>query len=73
MHCLDHAGELGQHAIAGRINEPSMMSLENRIDELAMRVKSTQRRLFVVSHEAAIAVDIGAKDSSELTLQSFTS
>jgi hypothetical protein len=39
------------------------------IDDVAVSGKGSEGRLFVFPHEAAIAIDVGAQDSCELTLQ----
>jgi hypothetical protein len=36
LHCIDHAGEFGQHAVAGGIDKPSAMLLDERIDNFAI-------------------------------------
>src|SRR5216684_7569068 len=76
--CLDHhgavnrlhdAGKLRHYAIARRINESPAMLLDEAVDQLAVGGKSAQRRLFILTHEAAIAEDIGAEYGGELTFQ----
>ena len=42
-----------------------MMFGNQRINESSMRGEGAQRRLFVVTHEAAIAEHIGPEDRSE--------
>src|SRR5260370_944434 len=54
---IDDAGELGKYAVARGIDEAPAMRLDQRIDQLAMRGQSAERRLFVLPHEAAIAED----------------
>jgi hypothetical protein len=45
------------------------MVIDEAVDYFAIDRQSPERRLFVLSHKAAIAIDVGAQDSSELTLQ----
>jgi hypothetical protein len=52
---LDHAGEFGQDAIASRADESAVMLFDQPVDGLAMRAQSTERRLFVLPHQAAVA------------------
>ena len=43
------------------------MLLDQAVDDLAMRGQSAERRLFILPHEAAVAVNIGAEYGGELT------
>jgi hypothetical protein len=63
---IDDARKLGQHAVAREINEPTVMLLDQRIDQLAVRRKSAMSPLFVLPHEAAVAVDVGAEYGGDL-------
>src|SRR5215472_12977882 len=47
-----------------------MMPLDGRIDELAMLGEGAQSRLFVLSHQAAIVVNVGAEYGRELCVPS---
>jgi hypothetical protein len=42
------------------------------IDQLSMGRKRAQRRLFILPHEAAVAVNVGAEYGSKLPLQMIT-
>src|SRR6266851_703677 len=66
---IHDAGELGEYAVAGGIDEASVMLLDQRIDQLAMRGQSTKSGLLVLPHEAAIAEDIGTEYGGELAFQ----
>jgi len=68
VHCLDHAGELGEHAVASGVHEPSVMLLDLRIDQLAVGREGAQRRLLIFPHEAAVTVYVGAEYCGELPL-----
>jgi hypothetical protein len=43
-----------------------MVLSDQAVDNSAMCGQSSDCRLFILPHEAAIAVDVGAEDSSEL-------
>ena len=66
LHRIDHAGELGEHAVAGRVHEPPVMLLDERVDYLAVGRKGAESRLFIFPHEAAVAEDVGAEYGGEL-------
>src|SRR5262249_33536763 len=66
---LDHTSEFGQNTIAGRVDQASAMVLDKAIYDFAIGRQSTQRRPFILTHETAIAVNVGAQDSGELTLR----
>ena len=67
IHCLDYAGEFCQNAVAGGIYEPAVMLLDEAVDDLAMRCESLKSRLFILSHEAAVTVNISAENGGEFT------
>jgi hypothetical protein len=58
-----------QDTVTGRVNKPPAMTLDEPIDEDAIGRKGSQRRFFILAHEATIALDVGAQDSGEFTLQ----
>jgi hypothetical protein len=65
---LDHihdTGEFGEYAVAGRIDEAPVVLFDQTVDDLAMRDERAMSRLFVLAHEAAIAVNVGAQDGGE--------
>ena len=59
IHRLDHAGKLGQHAVAGRINEAAVMLGNSGVEQVEMGREGAQGRLFVLAHEAAVAENVG--------------
>jgi hypothetical protein len=69
---IHHAGELGEDAIACRVYEPSVVLLDETIDGLAVRGQSAKCRLFVLPHEAAVAIDVGAEYRGELAFHPVT-
>ncbi len=69
---IHDAGELGQYAVARRVHESSTVLLDQRIDQLTRRGQTTEGRLLVLPHEAAIAEDIGAEYGGELPFHAPT-
>jgi hypothetical protein len=65
---LDHAGEFRQHAVTGRIDESPAVSFYERVDNLAMGRQGAKSRSLIVTHEAAVAINISAEDRGELAL-----
>src|SRR5262245_7010293 len=64
-HCIDHADELYQHPITGRLDDPTAMFGDLGIDQfLAMRFELAQRSLFVDAHEPAITGNVACPDRS---------
>jgi len=50
----------------GGVYESAVVLLDQAIDYSAMRGQGSDRRLFVLPHEATVAMDVGAEDSGEL-------
>jgi hypothetical protein len=46
-----------------------MVPSDKAIDDCAVRAEGVQGRLLILSHEATIAIDVGAQDGCELSLQ----
>src|SRR5712692_8253324 len=63
------AGELGEYAVAGGIDESPAMLLDEPVNQFAVGGKSAEGRLLVLPHEAAIAEDVGTEYGGELTFQ----
>src|SRR5258708_24521948 len=58
--CIDHARELSQHAVACRLDDPSLVFLDLGIElRMAMSLQLGKRALFVGAHQPAIACDVG--------------
>src|ERR1051325_5661252 len=68
-HGLNHAWELDQDAISGRLDDAALVLGDLRVDQFAaMGAQPRQRAGFVLAHEAAIAGDIGGKNGREPAL-----
>ena len=65
LHGADHRGELDQHAIAGRLNDPPAMFGNKRIGSGAMFAQQTRRTRLVGFHQPAVADHIGREDGGE--------
>ena len=50
-----------------------MVLFDQAVDYPAMRGQGSNCRLFVLPHEAAVAVDVGAEDSGELAFHTHLS
>ena len=61
-----HAGKLGRHAVASRVNEAAPMLFNQPVDDDAMRGQIARRRFLILPHEAATAVDIGEQNGGEV-------
>ena len=63
QHRVDDAREFRQHAVAGVFDDPAVMLLDLRLDQLAaMRLEAFVRALLVRPHQARIADHIGGED-----------
>jgi hypothetical protein len=67
---IHDAGELRQYAVSGGVYEPPVVLFDQAVDYLATRGQGSDCRLFVVPHEAAVAVDVGTEDGGELAFHS---
>ena len=60
-------GELNQHAIAGRLNDPPTMLRDDRIRRGAMLAQCLRGACLIEPHEPTVTNEIGGKDCSETT------
>jgi hypothetical protein len=67
QHGSDRAGELGQDAIAGRADNAAVIVGNEGVGHRAGGSEGADGPDLVLAHEAAVAGDIGAEDSGELT------
>jgi hypothetical protein len=67
LYRIDGAGKLGQQVITRRIDDPTVMLLNERGYHFPISFEGVNRGLFIVAHEATVAFDIGAEDSGEFT------
>jgi hypothetical protein len=61
----DHAGELGEDAIAGRVDDAAAMAAHQRQDHGLMALEVADRAGLVLAHETAVAGDVGGKNGRE--------
>jgi hypothetical protein len=66
---VEHAGEFGEHAIAGGVRDPASMLADELVDDGPAGRQRGHRRLFVAVHQAAVALDIGGQDCREASLE----
>src|SRR5437899_2286388 len=62
-HRIDNAGKFGEQAVAGRLDDATMVLCDLRIDQLPpCRLQAFERALLVLAHEPRIARHIGGED-----------
>jgi hypothetical protein len=66
LHGIDRTREFSQEVIARGIDHPTTVLLDERGHYLPIGCERTDRRLFIVPHEAAVAFDIGTENGGEL-------
>ena len=66
---FDDAGELRQHAVAGRAGDTAIVGIDEIIDDHAVGGQGGQRCRFVALHVAAVALDVGGEDGDQLAFQ----
>ena len=60
------ARELGDHAVAGAVEDAPAMGRDQPVDDLAMRTEGVERGLLVIAHQPAVAGDVSGKDCGKL-------
>ena len=65
LHGAHHRGELDQHAVAGRLDDPPAMFGNERIGSGAMFAQQTRRTRLVGLHQPAVADHVGREDGGE--------
>src|SRR5262249_18514633 len=65
---VHHAGELGQYAVPGGVYESAAVLFDETVDYSAMRRQGSDGRLFILPHEATVAVDVGTEYRGEFAL-----
>src|SRR5206468_1119704 len=66
LHCVQHAGKFGQQVIAGGVHHSAAMPLDEGGHNRAVGGQGTDSCYLVLTHEAAIAFDIGTENGREL-------
>jgi len=67
--CVENARELGEHAVAGGIRDPTSMPRDELVDKGPTGGQRGHRRFFVAMHQAAVALDIRDEDCRETSLE----
>ena len=65
---LDDAGELGQHAVAGGVDNTAPVIGDAILENPAVAVQGRHRGVIVLAHQAGIAGHVGAQNGGELAL-----
>src|SRR5439155_5766173 len=71
LHGIDRAGEVGDDAVAGGVEDPAPMRLDQTIDDDAARLQPGERVDLVARHQPAVAGNVGGKDRGEFPLYSL--
>ena len=66
LHGIDGAGEIGDEAIASRVEDPTAMRGDQAIDDDPVSGEGAERADLIEPHQAAVALDIGGEDRGEL-------
>jgi hypothetical protein len=71
---IDHARELSQHAVAGSLDDPSLVFLDLGIEQrMAVSLQLGKRALFVGARQPAIASNVGRQNCRKPTLHALAS
>ena len=65
---VDHAGELGQDAVARGVDDAAAVAADQRQDHRLVPLEVADRRGLVLPHEPAVAGDVGREDGGEPAL-----
>jgi hypothetical protein len=65
---IHRAGEIRHHAVAGGIEDSTVVRGDQSVEDRPVRLKSAQCANFVQPHQAAVLGNIGRKDYRELSL-----
>jgi hypothetical protein len=62
------AAKLGQHTVTSRVGDTAIMGRNQSIQDFPARSEGIEGSDLIASHEAAVALDVSCKDSSQATL-----
>ena len=65
-HRLDGARKLGQHGVAGGIENPAREARDEILEDGPVGLEAPQRFLFVLGHQLAVTGDVGSHDGCNL-------
>jgi hypothetical protein len=65
---IDGAGEIRDYAVAGGIENTTVMNLNKMVENCPIGLKLAQGANLVDAHQAAVLGDVGGKDGRELPL-----
>ena len=68
---VDHARELGQHAVAGGVRDPAAERHDQLVDGRPVRRERRQSRFLVERHQTAVAFDIGREDRHQPAIETW--
>jgi hypothetical protein len=64
---IDRAGEIGDDAVAGGVEDPAAMPGDQPVDDRAGRLQPSHRPRLVRAHQPAVAGDVGRENRRELS------
>src|SRR5205823_6503413 len=68
LHGIDRAGEVGDNAVARRVEDTAAVRRDQPIDDDAARLQPGERADFVARHQPAVAGNVGGENRGEFTL-----
>ena len=64
---VDRAGEIGDHAVTGSVEDPAAMGCDQPVDDDPTGFEPGKGADFVVRHQPAVAGNVGREDRRELS------
>jgi hypothetical protein len=68
LHGIDRAGEVGDDAVAGGVEDAAPMRRDQLIDDGAASLQPGERADLVTRHQPAVAGNVGGKDRGQFSL-----
>ena len=63
VHCVDHAAELDDAAVAGALDDAAVMHGDGRVNQVAAKgPKASEDSIFIRTREPRVADDVGHQD-----------
>ena len=68
LHGIDRAGEVGDDAVAGGVEDAATMRRDQPVDDGAASLQPGERADLVARHQPAVAGNVGGEDRGEFAL-----
>ena len=65
LHGIDRAGEIGDDAVAGGVEDPAAVRRDQSVDDGAARLQPRERADLVARHQPAVAGNVGGENRGE--------